>query len=105
MVTALSVLDTLARRGPARLTDLTETEQLTQPGITQLITRLERDGLVLRRRDPGDGRAVIVDLTEAGRRVRQTRPDTARPARARALRDFRAFVFGCRGVFGSLPPG
>lgn len=73
--TTLSVLDTLAHRGPSRLTDLTETEQLTQPGITQLITRLERDGLVLRRRDPGDGRAVIVDLTEAGRRVRQSRHD------------------------------
>ncbi|MGW0178723.1 MarR family winged helix-turn-helix transcriptional regulator [Nocardia sp. NPDC003345] len=73
--TTLSVLDTLAHRGPARLTELTETEQLTQPGITQLIARLERDGLVLRRRDPGDGRAVIVHLTEAGRRVRQSRHD------------------------------
>lgn len=72
--TTLSVLDTLDHR-PARLTDLTETEQLTQPGITQLIARLERDGLVLRRRDPGDGRAVIVHLTEAGRQVRQTRHD------------------------------
>ncbi|MEV4123934.1 MarR family transcriptional regulator [Nocardia sp. NPDC049707] len=73
--TTLSVLDTLAHRGSARLTDLTETEQLTQPGITQLVARLERDGLVLRRRDPEDGRAVIVHLTEAGRRVRQTRHD------------------------------
>ncbi|WP_236566767.1 MarR family winged helix-turn-helix transcriptional regulator [Nocardia sp. CY41] len=73
--TTLSVLDTLAHRGPARLTDLTETEQMTQPGITQLIARLERDGLVQRHRDPDDGRAVIVYLTEAGRRVRQTRHD------------------------------
>ncbi|WP_227982226.1 MarR family winged helix-turn-helix transcriptional regulator [Nocardia spumae] len=73
--TTLSVLDTLAQRGPVRLTDLTETEQMTQPGITQLIARLERDGLVLRRRHPGDGRAVIVHLTEAGRRVRQSRHD------------------------------
>ncbi|WP_280401288.1 MarR family winged helix-turn-helix transcriptional regulator [Nocardia carnea] len=73
--TTLSVLDTLARRGPLRLTDLTETEQLTQPGITQLIARLERDGLVLRRRDPDDKRAVLVELTEVGRDVRQTRHD------------------------------
>ncbi|MGA6205352.1 MarR family winged helix-turn-helix transcriptional regulator [Nocardia testacea] len=71
--TTLSVLDTLAHRGPARLTDLTGTEQLTQPGITQLVARLERDGLVRRRRDPADGRAVIVHLTEAGRQVRATR--------------------------------
>ncbi|WP_328394979.1 MarR family winged helix-turn-helix transcriptional regulator [Nocardia sp. NBC_00416] len=73
--TTLSVLDTLADRGPARLIELTETEQLTQPGITQLIARLERDGLVLRRRDPSDGRAVIVHLTDAGRQVRRTRHD------------------------------
>ncbi|MGW0248688.1 MarR family winged helix-turn-helix transcriptional regulator [Nocardia goodfellowii] len=73
--TTLSVLDTLATRGPTRLTDLTETEQLTQPGITQLVTRLERDGLVLRRRDAADGRAVIVHLTDAGRQVRDNRRD------------------------------
>ncbi|PSR67078.1 MarR family transcriptional regulator [Nocardia sp. MDA0666] len=73
--TTLSVLDTLAQRGPMRLTELTETEQMTQPGITQLVARLERDGLVLRRRDPGDGRAVLVHLTEAGRQIRQSRHD------------------------------
>ncbi len=73
--TTLSVLDTLEQRGAVRLTELTRTEQLTQPGITQLIARLERDGLVLRRSDPDDGRAVIVHLTEAGRTVRRTRRD------------------------------
>ncbi|MET8794997.1 MarR family transcriptional regulator [Nocardia sp. NPDC004568] len=94
--TTLSVLDTLAHRGPSRLTDLTVTEQLTQPGITQLVARLARDGLVQRRRDPADGRAVIVHLTEEGRRVRAARhEDRARylaprvselsPAHRRAL--------------------
>lgn len=73
--TTLSVLDTLAARGPMRLTDLTRTEQVSQPGITQLVTRLERDGLVERRPDPTDGRAVLVYLTEAGRRIRRSRRD------------------------------
>lgn len=63
---SLSVLHTLSRRGPVRLTALTTTEQLTQPAITSLVSRLERDGLVERRPDPRDGRAVLVALTVAG---------------------------------------
>ncbi|MFI6886065.1 MarR family winged helix-turn-helix transcriptional regulator [Streptosporangium canum] len=74
--TTLSVLDTLAHGdGPVRLTDLAKTEQVSQPGITQLVTRLERDGLVERRPDPSDGRAVLVHITEAGRRIGRSRHD------------------------------
>ncbi|TVZ76590.1 DNA-binding MarR family transcriptional regulator [Streptomyces sp. BK340] len=80
--TTLSVLDTLAFRGPTRLTDLVRTEQLSQPGITQLVTRLERDGLVERRPDPTDGRAVLVHITEEGRKIGRARHED----RARHLR-------------------
>lgn len=74
--TTLSVLDTLAfNDGPMRLSELTKTEQISQPGITQLVTRLERDGLVERRPDPSDGRAVLVHITEAGRRIGRSRHD------------------------------
>lgn len=78
--TTLSVLDTLASAdGPMRLTDLTKTEQVSQPGITQLVTRLERDGLVERRPDPRDRRAVLVHITETGRSIgRSRREDRAR---------------------------
>nr|WP_237307955.1 winged helix DNA-binding protein [Streptomyces alboflavus] len=41
--------------------------------MTQLVTRLERDGLVERHPDPSDGRAVLVHITEAGRRVGRSR--------------------------------
>ncbi|MFI9626995.1 MarR family winged helix-turn-helix transcriptional regulator [Streptomyces sp. NPDC052042] len=67
--TTLSVLDTLAFGGPKRLTELVRTEQISQPGVTQLVTRLERDGLVERHPDPADGRAVLVHITENGRRI------------------------------------
>ncbi|AZM56911.1 MarR family transcriptional regulator [Streptomyces sp. WAC 01529] len=81
--TTLSVLDTLAFGGsPRRLTELTKTEQVSQPGITQLVTRLERDGLVERRPDPSDGRGVLVHITEAGREIGRSR----RADRARHLR-------------------
>ncbi|MBB5836011.1 MarR family transcriptional regulator [Kribbella italica] len=65
----LSVLHTLARRGPLRLTDLTATEQLKQPALTSLVAKLERDGLVSRAPDPRDGRAVLLSLTDAGQAI------------------------------------
>ena len=67
--TTLSVLHTLARRNPLRLGELTATEQVTQSAITQTVTRLEHDGLVERRPDPRDGRAVLVHITAAGAEV------------------------------------
>lgn len=67
--TTLSVLHTLARRSPLRLGELTATEQVTQSAITQMVTRLENDGLVERRPDPRDGRAVLVHVTPAGAEV------------------------------------
>ncbi|WP_369217341.1 MarR family winged helix-turn-helix transcriptional regulator, partial [Streptomyces flavofungini] len=70
----LSVLDALACDGaPKRLTELIASEQLSQPGLTQLVQRLERDGLVVRESDPRDGRAVLVRLTEEGRGVGESR--------------------------------
>ncbi|GLY80752.1 MarR family transcriptional regulator [Actinoallomurus iriomotensis] len=67
--TTLSVLHTLAGWGPKRLGELTASEQVTQSAITQIVTRLERDGLVERRPDPSDGRAVLVHATPAGTAV------------------------------------
>lgn len=71
--TTLSVLHTLSRKSPMRLTELTANEQVTQSGITQLITRLERDGLVERRPDPNDGRVVQVHITARGANVIDSR--------------------------------
>jgi DNA-binding MarR family transcriptional regulator len=47
--------------------------------MTQLVGRLERDGLVVRLIDPDDGRATLVDITDAGQallaQLRQTQRD------------------------------
>ncbi|WP_127358334.1 MarR family winged helix-turn-helix transcriptional regulator [Actinacidiphila soli] len=67
--TTLSVLHTLTRKGPMRLTALTATEQITQPAVTQLVTRLEGEGLVERHPAPEDRRAVLVRVTDAGARI------------------------------------
>jgi DNA-binding MarR family transcriptional regulator len=69
----LSVLHTLARGGPMRLTDLLKTEQLKQPALTSLVARLEQDGLIKRRPDPTDGRAMLLSLTREGRQIVRSR--------------------------------
>jgi len=66
-LTAASVLRRLDQSGPQRLCDLHAPEGVTQPGMTQLVTRLERDGLAKRGGDPADGRVVVVRITDAGR--------------------------------------
>lgn len=71
--TTLSVLHTLSRKGPMRLTELTATEQMTQPAITQMVRRLEDDGLLERRADPRDARAVLVQLTLRGAQIIEAR--------------------------------
>jgi DNA-binding MarR family transcriptional regulator len=84
--TTLSVLHTLAGEGPKRLTALTASEQVTQSAITQIVIKLERDGLVERRPDPSDGRAVLVHITEAGTAIVEGRR-TERTARLAHLAD------------------
>lgn len=78
---AASTLFTLATDGPVRLTALATAEHVTQPAMTQLVGRLEREGLVERRHDPSDGRAVLVAITDAGAALSAER----RAARAAAL--------------------
>ena len=67
--TASSTLSTLDRGGPARLTALATREGVTQPAMTQLISRLQEAGLVRREADPDDGRVVRVVITDDGRAV------------------------------------
>ena len=50
--------------------ELGELLHLDSGTLTPLLKRLERQNMVVRRRDPGDERRVIVDLTEAGRALR-----------------------------------
>jgi DNA-binding MarR family transcriptional regulator len=66
-LTAVSTLRTLEQHGPHRLSDLAAKEGVTQPAMTQLVSRLERDGLARRCADPTDGRVVVVRIADAGR--------------------------------------
>ncbi len=85
-LTTASTLRLLEREGPLRLSDIAAREGVTQPGMTQLVTRLERDGYAERRPDPDDARVVRVGITETGRRILRDRRAT-RAVRLQALMD------------------
>lgn len=75
-----ATLTRVVRDGPRRLTDLAAAEGVSQPGMTQIVTRLERDGLVQRTREPHDGRVVLIEATAAGTAVVQRRRAERRDA-------------------------
>ena len=87
-LTAASTLRRLERNGAHRLCELHAPEGVSQPAMTQLVTRLEKEGLARRGSDPADRRVVIVSITDAGREAverRRTGNAEALSERLRAL--------------------
>ncbi|MDF4248900.1 MarR family winged helix-turn-helix transcriptional regulator [Streptomyces sp. WMMB303] len=78
---ASSALGRLGREGAQRLSELARAEGVSQPNMTQLVTRMERAGLVRRTADRSDGRGVLVAATDTGLEVFHRR----RAERTRAL--------------------
>ncbi len=64
---ALAYLDQAG--GRMRIGDLHELLRVrySQPGLSRLVQRMERDGIVERRIDPDDRRGTVVSLTRSGR--------------------------------------
>jgi DNA-binding MarR family transcriptional regulator len=89
-ITAAATLAGIERLGPQRLTVLATREGVSQPAMTQLISRLEESGLVRREASPEDGRVVLVVITDEGRAVL---------ARRRAVRSDRM-----AGIVAQLSP-
>ena len=54
---------------PLPLSELAERQHCVRSNITQLVDRLEKEGLVRRRADPTDRRSVLAALTPAGERA------------------------------------
>lgn len=80
-----AVLATLRVSGPPyhlTPTRLQKTLLFTSGGLSNLLKRLERDGLVHRSTDPKDGRRVLVTLTSKGKLL----ADEAMPKHANAER-------------------
>jgi DNA-binding MarR family transcriptional regulator len=80
---ALSLLD---RNGPATSSDLAKLDRISPQSMGATIAALEQRGLVGRQRDPGDGRRIVLSVSEAGRQVVNDRRSARTERIAAALR-------------------
>jgi DNA-binding MarR family transcriptional regulator len=67
----ISVLFTIARMGPLRLSELAEIESLNPTMLSRITGQLVDSELIRRAADPGDRRAAFVEATATGRRLRK----------------------------------
>lgn len=67
----LSALSVLVFAGPMRLTDLARIEQVKPPTMTKIVAGLESAGLVRRRVDEEDARALRLEATPRGTKLLQ----------------------------------
>jgi DNA-binding MarR family transcriptional regulator len=69
--TEASVLFSVARGGPVRMSELARTEDLNPTMLSRVVGGLADRGLLERLPDPADRRAVIVAATEKAARLRE----------------------------------
>jgi DNA-binding MarR family transcriptional regulator len=81
-----SALKRLDRDGPATSSDLAKQDRISPQSMGATLAALEQRGLIERRRDPGDGRRIVLSISEAGRRVVSNRRDARTEQIAAALR-------------------
>lgn len=65
----MSLLSVLVFGGPATITDLARSEQVSAPTVSRLVSALHEAGLVERRPDVHDARVVHVAATSEGARL------------------------------------
>ena len=75
----------LARDDPLTQSELAARLALEKSTVSRLVGELERRGWVERRRDPSDGRALRLRLTDAGRRAAAELADARRAKFGRLL--------------------
>ena len=80
-----SALTRLDRGGPATSSALARLEQISPQSMGATLSALEARGLVERRPDPGDGRRVVISLSEAGLQALRDKRNARTEQLARAL--------------------
>ncbi|GAA4694572.1 MarR family transcriptional regulator [Nocardioides conyzicola] len=81
-----TALSSLGRNAPATSADLARLEGISTQSMHATVRSLERRGLVARSPDPDDGRRMLLDLTEQGRRTADDKRDARADQLAAALR-------------------
>jgi DNA-binding MarR family transcriptional regulator len=62
----LSLLNLLTLNGPMTASALAAAERLQPQSLTRMLSRLETDGLIVRKPDDADRRQVRIDITREG---------------------------------------
>jgi DNA-binding MarR family transcriptional regulator len=65
------VLAALRERDGRRMGDLSKTTSIEVSTLTRLVDNMEKDGLVVRRREAGDAPEISLHVTPTGRRLTQ----------------------------------
>ena len=84
------VLAALREQDGRRMGDLSDTTSIEVSTLTRLVDNMEQKGLVARRRDSGDARAILLHIAPAGRRLTQRILPIAERYEAVALAGFNA---------------
>src|SRR5690606_19002816 len=69
------ILQIVARESRVLPSAVAKSARLTQATVTSLVDKLERNGLVNRRRDTEDRRRIWIEVTAAGRKALAASPD------------------------------
>ena len=93
---------------PAKAAAIARATGITPAGVTDVIDRLERRGVVRRAADPTDRRAVLVQLTPAGRTLYREAQSARREVlqgllEAMTDRERRSLVLGLTALLRAVP--
>jgi DNA-binding MarR family transcriptional regulator len=80
-----SALARLDRGGPATSSELARLEQISPQSMGTTLAGLQARSLIERRRDPDDGRRVVLSITAAGRQLLRDRRNRSTQVMAQAL--------------------
>lgn len=81
----LPVFFALANGGALTQTALAQAAAIEQPTMAATLSRMERDGLILRRPDPRDGRSALIFLTPAALEKARVVEEAVKSINERAL--------------------
>jgi DNA-binding MarR family transcriptional regulator len=113
-ITALqyTALTVLRRRDGLSSAQLARNSFVTAQSMADMITTLERRGLIARRRDPDNRRAMLISLTDAGRELLAAHDEAMVAVEERMLsgltprqrRDLEVYLNRCRTALSDVPP-
>jgi DNA-binding MarR family transcriptional regulator len=105
-LSAAAVLKRLEQNGPATTSDLGRAESMTSQSMGTIVAALEKDGLVKRKPHPTDGRQLLIQLTEKGKVLRESRTSAKRAWMAQAIaqldKDEQAVLFQAAKILKRL---